>query len=313
MTRPETINAPRLAHGQPGETTVMVIDGQRAFGGRRGGYRTTVRHIPLESLQAGDLVISYTGKALRLRMAGSRVEANTCQPFNGALITARSEGGLASSYTPEHLCIAKTGGAFRGRTLLYLMQRGSSYRVGVTSAYHSRGGQRGYSSGLAARLLEEYGDAIWVLDVFDDKRDALVAEAMTVVLYGVPEMRFISHGQPSAIGQERLDGFWNALGDLTGKAAACLAAHGRDIRYPIAARTHNEVGVRIGYSLYTRATKVRACNLITGMDLLDARPLCDRRDQRASRFDSAWAPITITREPYQGAIWSLTVETDHTY
>lgn len=298
--------------GQPAGTVAMVIDAPRRPGGRRGGYRTTVQDVPIESLQAGNLVISYTGKNLRLRMTGSRVESITRQPFNGDLITAKSDSGLASRYTPGHLCIAKMLGAFRGHALLYLMQRGPSFRVGVTSAYHGNA-QRSGSSGLAGRLYEERGDAIWVLGVFDDKRDALVAEVTTVVRYGIPEMRFVANGQPSAIGQERIDQFWADMGDLTAKASACLAAHGRDIRYPITARTHNEVGVRIGYSLYTRAMKVYACNLLSGMELLDARPLLERQSQRARRVDSAWTPVAISREPYQGDLWSLAVEGDHTY
>lgn len=263
----------------------------------------------IEDLRAGDRVISYTGSSLRLRMSGSLITSVSSQPHDGELVEVTTTNGLRSRYTPGHICIAKLGPAFEDKALLYAMRRGAAWRVGVTSAFHGRNRP---SSGIAGRLREEEADAIWVLDAFDDKRDALMAEATAVTEFGIPDLRFRDNGQRS-VGQDRLDTFWHTVGDLTGRAKRLLRAFGRDARWPLAKRHFTESGARDSYLLYTRASTVRACNLMDGMQILDTRPLIDRRSQLARRSDTAWTSISVEREQYIGDVWSLEVEGDHTY
>lgn len=299
----------------PGTEVLVVSDARRP--GRGGGQE--VETAKIEDLHVGDRVVSYTGSSLRLRMRGSRVTSISSHQHDGELVRITTDNGLSSRYTPGHICLARIGPAVVGKTLLYLMRRGDAWRVGVTAAYHGRlkldrpQPTASMSSGIAGRLREEQGDAIWLLAAYDDKRDALMAEAATSARYGIPEMRFRDNGTRN-IGQERLDAFWEGMGDLTPKAEVCLAAFGRDIRYPLATRSFTEAGTRNAYLLYTRSATVRACNLMDGMHVLDSRPLSGRRSQAAKRVDpEVWRPITVTREPYAGPVWSIEVENDHTY
>jgi hypothetical protein len=265
--------------------------------------------VKIEDLHPGARVISYTRSGLRLRMRGSVISRISPKQHNGVLVKVATASGLETSYTPGHICIAKIGPAFAGKTLLYLMKRGQSWRVGVTSAYH---GKNRPSSGVAGRLREEDADAIWVLAAFSDKRDALMAEAAIPAKYGIPEMRFRDNGQQT-MGQDRLDAFWHDMGDLTRAARNVLTAFDRDIRHPLAKRSFTEAGDRMDYLLYTRAATVRACNLMDGMQVLDARSLSERPSQRARRSDDAWTAITVSRVVYNGPVWSMDVEGDHTY
>lgn len=266
---------------------------------------------PIEELKAGDSVISYTMSGLRLRMRGSKITSVGSHRHTGEMIRVRTESASATTmYTPGHICIARIGPALKGKTILYLMRRGTAWRVGVTSAYH---GKNRPSTGLGGRLREEDADAIWILGAYKDKRSALTAEAFIPARFGIPEMRFRDNGQRS-FGQAELSSFWNEMGDLTDKADTCLRYFGRDIRYPLATRSLVK-GTRNEYLLYTRSTTVRACNLIDGMQILNAKPLMARRNQAARRFaDPAWEPITAYREKdFDNYVYSIEVEDDHTY
>ena len=135
-----------------------------------------------------------------------------------------------------------------------------------------RGKPRGHgTTGLTGRLREEDADAAWVLTVFDTKLDANIAlEATVAAKFGLPQMCFMARGQ--LVDQGRLDSFWAGFGDLSEGAHACLRAFGREPEYPIARRTLSN-GTRDNYLLYTRASTIRACNLVDGMEFLDARAL----------------------------------------
>lgn len=260
----------------------------------------------IENLRPGDRVISYTPSGCRLRMRGSAITSVSSRDVDEDVVAIGTENGLSTRYTEGHICLAKIGPAVVGKTILYLMRRGTAWRVGITSAYH---GKRQKVSGLAGRIREEDGDAIWILDVFDTKLDALAAEARVPAKFGIPEMRFVDNGHRS-FGQDRLDDFWADMGDLTESAFRLLAAYGRRVEYPLLTRS----ALGKGYLLYTRAATVRACNLLPGMEVLDANQLLDRRSQLQRRFDDpAWSSISVKRERYTGKIWSLDVEGDHTY
>ena len=281
---------------QPAGTLITTPQGER---------------VPIETVRPGDRVVSYTRRATRLRLEGSRVVSVSERPHDGDLVVVESSSGAVSRYAPNHICIAKAGGAFIGKTLVYVMRRGSNaWRVGVTSGYHG-GKSRGHgTTGLTGRLREEDADAAWVLAVFDTKLDASMLEATVAAKFGLPQMCFMARGQLAD--QGRLDSFWAGFGDLSEGAHACLRAFGREPQYPIARRTLSN-GTRDNYLLYTRASTIRACNLIDGMEFLDARALLQAPNQRSSRNGPAWTTATIRREHYRGPIYSLEVEPDHTY
>jgi hypothetical protein len=281
---------------QPEGTKVMTVSGLQ----------------PIETLQVGDRVVSYTPKSLRLRMLGSAITSISSRHIDEEIVCVRTESGLSTRYTEGHICLAKVGPAIEGKTILYLMKRGTAWRVGVTSAHHGRQGKN-RSSGIAGRLRDEDADAIWILDVFDVKADALVVEAAIPAKFGIPEMRFIDNGHRT-FGQDRLDVFWHDMGDLTDKATRLLAAYGRRVEYPLATRSFSVAGTRNGTLLYSRTATVRACNLLPGMLVLDTRPLFGRRSQLQRRFDDpAWSPVAVERQLYKGVVWSIEVENDHTY
>lgn len=269
----------------------------------------------IEELKEGDSVTSYDQKSLRLRSKPSIITSVGTRTINENLVVASTESGKQSKYAMNHICIAKIGGAFVGKHIVYIMQRGQDFRVGVTAGNH---GKNGGSSGFAGRLREEKGDRLWAIAAYDKREDALFLENVISVRYEIPQLRF-THSHTKNIRaittQEKLDNFWKKCGANTVAAIKCLEHYGRKIDYPLSERafTGSVSQIRNNYLMYTRAIEIRACNLMSGMEVLDADVLQERKDKKHKREDEAWTPITVTKEWYKGTVWSLNVEPDHTY
>lgn len=257
--------------------------------------------VSIESLSVGDYVVAYDRKALYLSKAA--ITDIHVREHDGEVIRVRC-GDRESVYTPEHICIVKMDEAFTGKSVLYLMRRGDSYRVGVTSSNHGR--TSGGSSGLKGRLLEEEGEDAWILDVFDDRHDAYLWENLVTARFGIPQVRFTRGGAPRALPQEHIDRFWATLGSNREAAQRCLDHFRREIDHPFVSRGRANL-------LYGRATTVRACNLIDGMKMLNVQDREPGYRNRFKRTDKAWTPIRVNREHYSGLVHSLAVEKKHTY
>ncbi|WP_064442302.1 3'-5' exonuclease [Hoyosella altamirensis] len=266
---------------------------------------TPAGRVPIEDLKVGDRVVSYNQSSLRLAEGGSPIEGITSKPFLGELVTVQA-GERLTRYTPNHHCIAYLGDVFVGKWLLYLMRKDNSFRVGITQFKHGDINRKRAASGLRGRLREEKADAIWVLDVFGNRGDALLEERYISSLCGIPDVRFQQTStERSHFTQERLDAFWGRCGDLTLKANLLLNRYGRDIKYPIAERGPRQL-------VFSRATIIRAANLLEGMSVLDV----DRLREAGGRgsHDGAWLQIgKIEREQYAGQVFSMTVAGNHTY
>lgn len=281
----------------------------------KGKERVRFASRPIEDLEVGDRVVSYdsTGGA-RLSSRGRAVDGITRNHYSGPMITVTTASGESSRYTANHICLVRIGDCLTDKTILYLMRRGSSWRIGTTSAWHGtdRTGRNGSSrraSGLAGRMREEGGDGIWLLATFDNKDDALLEESFIASQYGIPDATFAARWGWN--NQERLDRFWERIGDNTARAINVLDRFGRDVRYPFSTP-------RSGFICYTRTSAVRACNLLDGMYVATMQPILDRRvgDDASAYMNipaDSWKQITVSREHYDGDVISLSVNRDKTY
>ena len=114
---------------------------------------------------------------------------------------------------------------------VYLMRKGSSYRVGrtrlITTGYSTAQGHL-HISGLANRARNENADAIWLLQASRDARKIAVLELVTQIGYNLPGYCFVEKGQGLGIAEE----FWQIIGDNTPRAASCLRAFGLSLFKP---------------------------------------------------------------------------------
>ncbi|MFD4788289.1 UvrD-helicase domain-containing protein [Streptomyces sp. NPDC058459] len=285
---------------QPPGTLVRVSN--RVGGGYgKGGPAYYTAEVPIESIQPGEKVISWGGPRLgRLRKQGSVVTQVGQRQYDGALITATTASGRSSSYTHDHICVSMIGDSLDGRTVVYLMRRGSNYRVGrVLWRY----GSQGNTLGLNSRIRSQNADAVWVLSAHDQEQDAALAEALVQHEFSIPGWQFQSQNEHMPLAQ-----FWVKVGDNRAAAARCLRAHGRDILYPLWERGGQKLTSRL-------PLEVRACNLMTGMRVceVDLAEPTDNGTVSTGGWTNAWQQAEVTRAPYSGLVHSIEVDQDHTY
>lgn len=253
------------------------------------------REVPIEQVRVGDLAVSFRKPGHRLPwvVRGYPVNSISEHPFHGDLVTAKIEDRV-TRYTPNHRCMVYAGDAFRDRFVVYLMSRGTSFRIGRTRGMTRAGGGK-LKLGLMGRGFTEGADGIWVLGIYDDEGVAAVAEASYSWRFGLPMMTFRASNDPrAALTQNRVDDFWLNVGPLKEAALAALSEAGKDIRFPFwtygtGKGSHRGLGMRY-------LTEVRACNIETGMEMI---PLGGDDHNRVS--------ITVSRERYDGPVYSLGV------
>lgn len=284
---------------QPAGTLVTrVVHGPK--GNRWTGKTATVtEEVPIEDLNIGDRVISYDMPHQYLRRGGSAVSGITARPFTGNLVRVQTEAGHVTRYTPDHHCVARFGADINDKHVVYLMRRGDDYRIGVTSGRNSSYQNR---VGIVIRASQEGADAAWILRAYDTRREALTAEMTLAWVYGIPDVAFQASNR-TTISQEDLDEFWAKVGGNRNAAAHLLHDEGRSVEHPLWSA---------GGNLWTRRPFVtRACNLMDGMEVLPLTSELLLDGHEVTR--KSWTPITVRPETYNGQVYSLTVEGDHTY
>jgi len=247
--------------------------------------------VPIEMLQVGDQVVSYSPSDCAFIQKGRRVNGVTKRPYSGDLIVVRTSGGLSSRYTPNHHCYASFE-PLRSRQCVYMMQRGNQFRIGSCRMAYS------HASGPVFRMRCEGADALWILAVYEDPSEALMMEQAISGRFGIPQLIFSEKAVEGSRTSEVLDKAWAWIGENSSRAQECLTHFGRDIRYPL-------VRASDGYASLKRPMVVHACNLLDGCKVL---PHMSHHTKSAD-----WQSIMVEREPYEGYVYSLDVEGEHLY
>lgn len=282
----------------PGTLVRKVVQ----YGGGISGT-TITEDVPIESLRAGDRVVSYTMTQRRgyVRRAGRLVTAVGSRMHDGDLITVTTPNGRSSSYTPEHRCVVRLDCDLAGGNhVVYLAKRGANYRIGRTT-WRTR--SQGNALGIRRRAENQDADAMWVVSVHDTDADAALAEALTAHRHGLPTWRFRSANETMP-----LDQFWAEAGDNAEAASACLAAHGLNHRHPFWQRGD-------GWNSTRRPVVIRAANLLPGMLMLEVDEITPgaKGELHAYNGTNGWHPVAVHRAAYVGAVYNLDVDEDHTY
>lgn len=253
----------------------------------------------IEDIEVGDTVASWNPDQRRgfISKYGSTVTKISQRHYDDQLVVIQTYDGKISRYTKDHICIARLDSAkLNDKYVVYMMRRGTQYRIGVTKYKRANG----KTQGISFRAREQGADAMWILSVHTTQFDALVHEALAAFRYNIPTWQFFSTRQETKV----YEALWPYIQDNTANAAECLAIHGRDIKYPLWTKETKE-GLR-------RPIEVRACNLIDGMTVCvpDAMPKSQRMTNEGS---GAWQYIVMAREAYNGVVYSIDVDETHTY
>ena len=272
---------------QPTGTNVAVVRGK---GGR--GVKARFSHTRIENISKGDDVVSYTASDCAFVQNGRKVLGVTKKKYKGMLVCVDTTNGLHSEYTPSHHCFANFV-KLRSKYAVYVMKRGNNYRVGKAKMSYGESG-----SGPFARAKSEGADALWILDVFDTDKEALIAEGAVAGKFGLPELGFKDPNN-NGKNQEDIDAAWQFIGNNASRAIECLIFFGRMFQYPLWTDHNN-------YSSMKRPMVVRACNLLNGAAVLPYTGECHVSTKE-------WVTISVTRRKYSGYVYSLSVDKEKLY
>ncbi|HET8728520.1 MAG TPA: UvrD-helicase domain-containing protein, partial [Alphaproteobacteria bacterium] len=187
---------------------------------------------PIETVQAGDMVLTARG-------SGSFGPARVIDTFarrkkaRGVAITTKSGQRVVS--TAEHVHFAGYRlGASPTVFFTYLMyKRGVGYRLGTTQVYTA--GQVKPMVGFAQRLLQEHGDALWIIGTHDSENDARSEEYILSLRHRIPMLPFVARKGKATKGlshdQLYISRVFEAF-DTEAGAHALLAERGLSLEYP---------------------------------------------------------------------------------
>lgn len=293
---------------------LTLVDGKLRFGHACQPPGTLVRRLTsrmptgwedvrIEEVREGDYVVSFDMRQRRgyVRRQGRRVNAAGSRWFDGNLVRIKTERGRSSAVTPDHWAVVRLDAELAaGNYVVYMARRGDQFRIGRTT-WRTR--SQSNSLGLRRRADAQGADAMWVLGVYPTDEAAATAEAIIGHEHGIPTWTWA--GQRTVM---RRDEFWQHVGSNIAAATRCLSAHGHDPREPFWQRGDRWENIR-------RPVKIRARHLLSGMLVCEPdEVIADARGALHTHHGAkGWAAITVARERYAGFVYSLDVDTDHTY
>lgn len=293
---------------QPSGTLVKTPDGEVRIESLEQGNRVTA-YSGFENVHTSIRKLIGRGEVVRGRPPGRAIEDIGARPFVGNLSVVTTNSGRVSKYTPNHLSIVRFGDVFNSTQIVYLMRKSDQFRVGVTGPQsHQRGRKTERAKGFAdirTRLNSTQSDEAWVLTVFRDRDEALLEEKFISAAFGIPDVQFDGWRVNDAQSL-RLARFWERFGSNLGGAQKCLSYYGRRLEFPFCRRHQRKVFVTDKESI------IPACNIVSGMKLLDAQRYIEIADG-VGQCDEAWSTVKVTKEHYEGLVYSMDVSINRSY
>lgn len=279
---------------QPPGTKVKAVVGTKQGKGRQPIHEDK----NIEDLAVGDLVVSYSTSKTHLHTAGKRITKHGSREYEDDLIVVSVDGSV-TKYTKDHECIVKIGDYNKGKYVCYLMRKDNKFRVGVVPFFYRGGG-----FGPAMRAAAEGAESFWILGVHDRKEQALLQESVLSYKYGIPQTCFI--GREYGMVNMDVELFWKEFDDLTPAAKRLLEDFGLSFVDPVwkaaEGKKRGNITTRVHF-------EIKAVNLFDGLEMA----ILSRVKGKGKIQPSAWMPIKTSKEFYQGLVYSLEVEDDHTY
>jgi len=222
---------------QPPDTKVLTVHGASR----------------LSELRDGDRVVSFYPHSSAVVGLREGLEVQVAQrPYDGKLYGV-TVGAKQSWCTDGHLWTVRLTPDYPRKWCVYLMRRGTWWRVGVTKMRTTWG------FGLKGRLCSEHGDEGWILSLHDSHADARMQEQLISVRFGIPQTCWKENPQALRRKQSHIEELYANLdlSHLDESVNAALIAHHRSRDYPFV--QNNETRAKFGAR---QSIQVRACNLL---------------------------------------------------
>lgn len=318
---------------QPAGTKVSLIDGQEkniedlVYGDRiveysteRGDFRVDGERFGTGNSglrEDGSFRPARNNQANELKGVSSKGNTDICYEvidkqrfYVDHLITIETANQKKSSYTTNHNCFVKFNReATQEATCLYLMERrDGTFRIGIVKMYAST-----KVLGIKTRARSEGFDRCWILNIYDNREDAWVAEQTYSLKYQIPQIIF----QTEKINytEEDIKKIYMGAGEnLRAHAIALLEEFGRDINYPLWTVDNLKNHTARDHCFITQA-----CNIIPKyMDALsyeDAKTnLQPRKGEKWGKYRPIYTNITNLKHSYgHFVVYGITTSVYHSY
>lgn len=268
--------------------------------------RTTLDgDVPISELKDGQQVFAYHRKKSQIsgrrRQYGHSIRVSS-REYIGDLVSLCAAGqetqATLNHKWPVHIDPDLTCNKY----LVYLMRKGTSFRVGRSRLLIRRTGYKNGRLGVIARARIEKADGLWILKTFEKESESAIYENYVAASYGFPTATFEPVRSPNTfLAQDNLMALWSMFDRsvLLERAKTCLIDHDKDIRFPL-------------YSMGTRQApnnrylcEVHSINLIP--EIMQV-PVTTKGSSHTQ-----FTTFEMERRPYSGTVYSLDVAKHHTY
>ena len=274
-----------ISQCQPPGTRVKVV-----VSPGRGSIKAEVDYKNIEDLTSMDKVVSWSKVDQISYNSGRGIEVGS-RPYSGVMYTLMADG-KETKCTPTHWNWVRFNKKSEGKYAVYLMHREDlGFRVGTTIFKRATTDNKKGCYGLTYRMNQEKADKAWILRLCDTKIEAEAWEEAYSVKFGVPESVFecapCLHKTQELI--QLVFSYANPQGGFD-----CLKEHNLLFDRPIAQKGQG--------ATWRGWFKTAAANILpVVMDL----PL-----EGANKYAAISSKVAGY---YEGLVYSLEVEKDHTY
>jgi DNA helicase-2/ATP-dependent DNA helicase PcrA len=292
---------------QPPGTRVRVVTSKAWSGGKAGvkGFKPaeTVDK-PIEQLVDGDCVVSWRRQDGRTLFAGRPIRVAS-RHYCGRMLVVSCDN-ITTKVTPDHRMWVRFNDNAKGKHFVYLMYRnGFGFRVGISQFKYGKG------TGLSSRMAGEGGEKAWVLRICDSQFEARCWEATYSMRYGIPQSAFNPNPKNPELYATLIKMIFNEANPEG--ARKCLKDHGLLEEFPLLVKDRDHWYSHSAHRFFM----VAACNLIPEYMNLPktTRAVWPKGggNQQAWRIPEGIPITSIVEEQYEGRVYSLDVEKDHTY
>lgn len=153
-------------------------------------------YVPISDLDENvHEIIAYEKNKDRIRRpnpnGGSRLDENpvsfarSSKLYNGNMLTISAKDKIFEC-TPNHHLTVEWNDRAKKSYAVYLMRRGSHWRIGKMKLFAANGQSR-----IKLRMHEEDADEIWILGLFDSEIESLMFENIWSFRFGIPQICFV--------------------------------------------------------------------------------------------------------------------------
>ncbi len=239
--------------------------------------------------------------------------------FSGNLIIIKA-GMKSHKVTPNHICVARFNDKAFGKFCVYLMKKGSDWRIGKSriGAFYGES-DHGHKSYLPfiVRGNKEEADAMWILGIYDLNTEALLAEEFFSILWQTSQVCFADSldkieskydGLYRWATKEQIQKHYDSLRKPESFYREKLSTIGLDIDFPFWQRGNAEkyVGEIKVYTTYPMF--IRACNLLP--DIMEVPVYPSEIVDNLYSTKTEWVPIQIDKEQYTGKVYALDIKNE---